>query len=154
MTSWAKPSSTSNAWSGHRSKRSSTGSPTSSRSTSGSPTRAASAAVRARPRDGPVGAGTTYEDSTLFGKAPGEVETFEQPTRLVYHWAQKAPWGSMLAEGWPGYTLEAVGPQETLVRHDARLRTYGIYGPATPVMKRIALRERTAVLDALEASFA
>jgi uncharacterized protein YndB with AHSA1/START domain len=103
---------------------------------------------------GPVGAGTTYEDATLFGKAPGEVETFEQPTRLVYHWAQKAPWGSMLAEGWPGYTLEAVGPQETLVRHDARLRTYGIYGPATPVMKRIALRERTAVLDALAASFA
>ena len=43
---------------------------------------------------------------------------------------------------------------ETLVRHHARLRTYGIYGPATPVMKRIALRERTAVLDALEASFA
>ncbi len=103
--------------------------------------------------DGPVGAGTTYEDSTLFGKAPGEVETFEQPTRLVYHWWQKAPWGSKLAEGWPGYTLESVGPQETLVRHDARLRTYGIYGPATPVMKRIALRERTAVLDALEASF-
>ena len=28
---------------------------------------------------GPVGQGTTYEDSTLFGKAPGEVETFERP---------------------------------------------------------------------------
>ena len=36
---------------------------------------------------------------------------------------------------------------------DARLRTYGPYGPATPVMKRLSLRERTAVLDALEASF-
>ena len=103
--------------------------------------------------DGPVGVGTTYEDSTLFGKAPGEVETFEQPTRLVYHWRQKAPWGSLLAEGWPGYTLESVGEGATLVRHDARLRTYGIYGPAIPVMKRIALRERTAVLDALEKSF-
>jgi uncharacterized protein YndB with AHSA1/START domain len=103
--------------------------------------------------DGPVGLGTTYEDRTLFGKAPGEVATFEQPTRLVYHWWQDAPWGSRLAEGWPGYTLEAVSAQETLVRHDARLRTYGLYGPATPVMRRIALRERTAVLDALEASF-
>lgn len=102
---------------------------------------------------GPVGRGTTYVDSTLFGKAPGEVETFDRPERLVYHWRQAAPWGSLLAEGWPGYTLESVGERETLVRHDARLTTYGIYGPATPVMKRIALRERTAVLDALEASF-
>ena len=102
---------------------------------------------------GPVGLGTTYEDSTLFGKAPGEVETFEQPTRLVFHWWQKAPWGAKLAEGWPGYTLEAVSEDETLVRHDARLKTYGVYGPAIPVMKRIAVRERTAVLDALEASF-
>jgi uncharacterized protein YndB with AHSA1/START domain len=103
---------------------------------------------------GPVGPGTTYEDSTLFGNAPGEVETFERPERLVYHWWQKAPWGATLAEGWPGYTLESVGEGETLVRHQVRLRTYGIYGPATPVLKRIALRERTAVLDALEASFA
>ena len=102
---------------------------------------------------GPVGPGTTYEDSTLFGKAPGEVETFEQPTRLVYHWRQKAPWGSMLAEGWPGYTLEAVG-----ARRDARAPRRAAQDVRNlwsrdPVMKRIALRERTAVLDALEASF-
>ena len=113
--------------------------------------------IRRRTRttsSGPVGVGTTYEDSTLFGKAPGEVETFERPTRLVFHWWQQAPWGAKLAEGWPGYTLEAVREDETLVRHDARLKTYGVYGPAIPVMKRIAVRERTAVLDALEASFA
>ena len=103
---------------------------------------------------GPVGLGTTYEDSTLFGKAPGEVSTFDRPTELVYHWWQHAPWGAKLAEGWPAYTLEAVNEEETLVRHHARLKTYGIYAPATPVMKRIAVRERTAVLDALEASFA
>lgn len=101
---------------------------------------------------GPVGLGTTYEDSTLFGKAPGEVSTFVRPTDLVYHWRQTVA-GRTLAEGWPGYTLSSVGEGETLVRHHARLKTYGIYGPATPVMKRIALRERTAVLDALEASF-
>ncbi len=101
---------------------------------------------------GPVGLGTTYEDSTLFGKAPGEVSTFVRPTDLVYHWRQTVA-GRVLAEGWPGYTLSSVGEGETLVVHHARLKTYGIYGPATPVMKRIALRERTAVLDALEASF-
>ena len=102
---------------------------------------------------GPVGLGTTYVDSTLFGKAPGEVSAFDRPRELEYHWRQKAPWGAMLAEGWPGYRLESVGERDTLVRHHARLKTYGIYGPATPIMKRIALRERTAVLDALEASF-
>ena len=102
---------------------------------------------------GPVGLGTTYEDSTLFGKAPGEVSEFERPTRLVYHWRQSVA-GKVLAEGWPGYTLEPVGDSETLVRHDVRLRTYAFYGPATPVLARVARRERTAVLDALEASFA
>ena len=102
---------------------------------------------------GPVGLGTTYEDSTLFGKAPGEVSTFERPHHLVYHWRQSIA-GMVLAEGWPGYDLESVGEDDTLVRHHARLKTYSIYAPATPVMKRIAMRERTAVLDALEASFA
>jgi len=102
---------------------------------------------------GPVGLGTTYEDSTLIGKAPGEVSTFNQPTEIEYHWWQQAPWGAKLAEGWPGYTLEAVGETETLVRHYVRLRTYGIYASATPVMKRVILRERTAVLNALEKSF-
>lgn len=68
-------------------------------------------------------------------------------------WVRPRSAGRTLAEGWPGYTLSSVGEGETLVRHHARLKTYGIYGPATPVMKRIALRERTAVLDALEASF-
>ena len=81
------------------------------------------------------------------------MSAFSRPAEIEYHWQQKAPWGAMLAEGWPGYTLESVGEGETLVRHYARLKTYGLYGPATPVMKRIALRERTAVLDALEASF-
>ena len=103
--------------------------------------------------DGPVGLGTTYEDSTLFGKAPGEVSIFDQPTALEYHWTQQAPWGAKLAEGWPGYTLSDAGEGTTLVKHYARLRTYGVYAPATPVIRRIALRERTAVLDALEKSF-
>ena len=102
---------------------------------------------------GPVGLGTTYEDSTLFGRASGEVSAFERPRELEYHWQQKAPWGAVLAEGWPGYTLEPVGEDETLVRHRTRLRTYGVYGPGTPILKRIALRERRAVLDALAASF-
>ena len=46
--------------------------------------------------------------------------TLGLPTRLVYHWWQDAPWGSRLAEGWPGYTLEAVGAQLVSV-DDARI---------------------------------
>ena len=102
---------------------------------------------------GPVGLGTTYVDSTRFGRAPGEVSTFDRPTRLVFHWHQSVA-GRILAEGWPGYDLEAVVESETLVRHHVRLRTYFVYAPATPILERIARRERTAVLDALEASLA
>jgi hypothetical protein len=49
--------------------------------------------------------------------------------------------------------FERVDEGHTLVRHDARLRTYGSYRLATPVLKRIAVRERTAVLDKLAKSF-
>ena len=56
-------------------------------------------------------------------------------------------------EGWPGYSLEDLGDGETLVRHDAKLVTHGIYTMVTAVLKRLALRERTATLDALKKSF-
>ncbi len=56
-------------------------------------------------------------------------------------------------EGSPGYTLEAVGERETLVRHDARLRAHGIYAFGTPVLRIFARRERTATMEALVRSF-
>ena len=56
-------------------------------------------------------------------------------------------------EGWPGYTLEAVGG-ETLVRHHVRLRANGIRALGTPVLQLKAHRERTATMDALVRSFA
>lgn len=100
---------------------------------------------------GPAGVGTTYVDETAFGKAPGEVLEHDAPRRLVYHWRQTM-FGRATAEGWLGYTLE---PSDggTAVRHDARLQTYGLYRPATPMLRRIAIRERTTTLDALVASF-
>jgi hypothetical protein len=33
------------------------------------------------------------------------------------------------------------------------MHTYGMYRPATPILRRIAMRERTATVDALKASF-
>lgn len=102
---------------------------------------------------GEVGLGTTYLDDTRVGPTPGEVVEFERPHTLVYHWWDRTRSGRLNAEGWPGYSLEATGEGSTLVRHHARMVTHGFYRVATPVLRRIALRERTATLKALAASF-
>lgn len=102
---------------------------------------------------GPAGVGTTYVDRTSVGETPGEIVEFDAPRRLVYHWWDRSRSGRTKVEGWPGYSLEAVDEQTTLVRHDARLQTYGRYRLVTPVLRRIAVRERTATLAALQASF-
>lgn len=102
---------------------------------------------------GAPGLGTTYLDKTSFGSTPGEVVEFEPPHTLVYHWWNRSKGSRLHVEGWPGYSLVADSDHETLVRHHNKLITYGVYQPATPVLRRIAMRERTATLEALKASF-
>jgi uncharacterized protein YndB with AHSA1/START domain len=102
---------------------------------------------------GEVGLGTTYEDHTKQGVVPGEIVEFDAPRKVVYHWWAKARNGSLKYEGWPGYALEAAGESVTLVRHHARLKAYGIYSLAGPIFRLIAVKERTATVDALKASF-
>jgi hypothetical protein len=63
------------------------------------------------------------------------------------------PVGKLKAECWPGYSLQSAGEDSTVVRHHAKMQTYGLYRLATPIFRRIAIKERTATLDALEASF-
>ena len=65
----------------------------------------------------------------------------------------KSKAGKVKTEGWPGYSLETGGDNTTLVRLHARMHTYGIYRLTTPILRRIAVRERTATIDALKASF-
>ncbi|GAB3887578.1 SRPBCC family protein [Terrabacter terrigena] len=97
--------------------------------------------------------GTTYVDKTLFGPTPGEISELEAPKALTYHWWDRSRSGRLNMEGWPAYTLEAAGDGATVVRHHVSLRTHRIYRLATPVLRLIARRERTAVLVALAASF-
>ncbi len=103
---------------------------------------------------GEPGLGTTYLDTTSFGATPGEIAEFGPPQTLVYHWWNRSKGGRLHVEGWPGYSLASTGDNNTLVRHHAKMITYGVYRCATPVLRRIAVRERTATMEALQASFA
>jgi uncharacterized protein YndB with AHSA1/START domain len=102
---------------------------------------------------GVPGLGTTYRDETSYGSTPGEIAEFESPHRLVFHWWDSFKSGKLKMEGWPGYSLEADGHGSTRVRHHIKLQTYGIYRLATPVLGRIARKERSHTLEALKASF-
>ena len=97
--------------------------------------------------------GTTYVDETKQGPLQGEIVELEAPRHVVFHWWDKSRRGTLKFEGWPSYSLEPAGEAETLVRHHAKLNTYGLYRLATPVFRRFAVRERTVTIDALKASF-
>lgn len=102
---------------------------------------------------GPPALGTTYRDETTFGPTPGEIAGFEPPHTLVYHWWDTSKAGKVTLEGWPAYRLEPSDGGSTLVHLNARLHTYGVYRLASPVLRRIAKKERTVTLEALAASF-
>ena len=102
---------------------------------------------------GPPGVGTTFLDETSSGPAPGEIAEFEPPRTIVFHWWDRSNSGKMRLEGWPGYALQSGEGDTTVVRHHARLQTYGMYRLATPVLRRLAMKERSVTLSALTASF-
>ena len=153
MRSWVSSSSSSNASSVHPSTTSSPASPTSRDTTTGCPTKGSIRRLTEQTSPGEPGLGTTFVDTTSFGLTPGEIAEFEPPHTLVYHWWDRSRSGRLHLEGWPAYSLEVSGDGTTLVRHHARVVTHGIYRPATPVLRRIAVRERTATMEALKASF-
>lgn len=97
--------------------------------------------------------GTTFVDDTKYGRTPGEIVEYEPPRRVVFHWWDKGRNGKMRTEGWPGYTLEAVHENATRVHHHATMHAHGLYRLGMPLWRRLAMRERSATLAALEASF-
>jgi|GEM_PF-1005373 len=97
--------------------------------------------------------GTTFVDDTTYGRTPGQIVEFDRPTRVVFHWWDEPRHGWIATEGWPGYALEAVDDATTQVRHFAALRAHGIARVGMPFWRRVALRERSTTIDALQASF-
>jgi uncharacterized protein YndB with AHSA1/START domain len=71
--------------------------------------------------------GTTFIDETSHGIMPGEIAELEAPHRIVYHWWEKSRSGKFKFEGWPAYHLQPSGDSETLVRHRAKLVSYGVW---------------------------
>ena len=97
--------------------------------------------------------GTTFVDDTKYGRTPGEIVEYDPPRRVVYHWWDKGRNGKVRTEGWPEYMLETVNDGATRVRHHAKMHAYGIYRLGMPLLRRIAVRERSTTVDALQASF-
>ena len=97
--------------------------------------------------------GTTFVDETSQGPMSGEIAEMEAPHTVVFHWWEKSKSGKLTFEGWPSYHLQPCGQDETLVRHRARLASYGVWRLGSPVWRRFAIKERTITVDALKASF-
>ncbi len=102
---------------------------------------------------GEPGVGTTFVDETSQGPMPGEIAELDAPYTIVFHWWEKSKSGKFKFEGWPSYHLESVGDGTTLVRHRATLVPYGVWRLGTPILRRLAVKERTTTVDALKASF-
>jgi uncharacterized protein YndB with AHSA1/START domain len=97
--------------------------------------------------------GTTFLDETSQGVMPGEIAEMEAPHTIVFHWWERSRSGKLKFEGWPSYHLRPSGQGETLVRHRGTLVAYGVWRLGTPILRRLAVRERTITVDALKASF-
>lgn len=97
--------------------------------------------------------GTTYEEDTTQGPSPGEIAELEAPHKVVFHWWDRSKRGRLKSEGWPGYSLQPAGEDSTLVHHHAKLTMYGMTRLMKPIYRLYAVRERTATINALKASF-
>jgi uncharacterized protein YndB with AHSA1/START domain len=102
---------------------------------------------------GPTRVGTTFVDETKQGTMPGKIVELEAPHSVVFHWWDTSRSGRRTFEGWPSYRLEPVSEDETLVRHRGKLMAYGAWQLGRPIWRRVAVKERTRVVDALTASF-
>lgn len=101
--------------------------------------------------EGPVGEGTLYSDKTRIGTVKGQVEEFNKPQKVIFHY--KADLGrKIIMEGWPGYTLESKDNSTTILHHTAKGYLYGAFRLLQPVVQIIARKERYRTVNALKYS--
>ena len=115
LVPWVSSSSSLNAPSGRRSRRSSRGWPTSTGTTSGCPRAEASCGTRVRHQ--PESRLRGRPSLTKRPTAPplAKSRSLQAPHTLVFHWWDSSKSGKLKAEGWPGYSLQSADAD-----HDAR----------------------------------
>jgi uncharacterized protein YndB with AHSA1/START domain len=100
--------------------------------------------------DGPLGRGTAYFDATRMGTFHGEVNDYEQPTRIGFR--ETLRWfGSDLMEARPEYILEA-DRDKTIVHHIADGELFGMMRLMKPVAALLARSERGRTVQSLKRS--
>lgn len=101
--------------------------------------------------EGPVVAGTTYEDVTKLGTLRGEVSELAAPMRVVFR--ETLRWlGRPIMEARMEYALRLDGAGRAEVHHIADGELRGVLGLAEPVLGIVARRERQRTIDALKRS--
>lgn len=99
---------------------------------------------------GPVGVGTTYCDKGWMGTFLGEIEEFQEPTRVAFK--ETLRWlGVTVMEARPEYELVPT-QAGTEVHHTAVGRLFGIFNVMQPVVAWMARGERKRTVRALKQS--
>jgi uncharacterized protein YndB with AHSA1/START domain len=99
---------------------------------------------------GPVGVGTTYYDKGWMGTFVGEIEEFQEPTRVAFK--ETLRWlGVTVMEARPEYELVPT-QAGTEVHHTAVGRLFGIFNVMKPVVAWMARGERKRTVHALKES--
>lgn len=98
-----------------------------------------------------VGLGTEFIDITPLGRLRGTVTQFQPPARIGFEQTLRR-WGKPVFVSRPSYELTAWDPG-THVRHRGEVELSGSLAFTEPLVRRLALGERSRVVQELKRSF-
>jgi uncharacterized protein YndB with AHSA1/START domain len=100
--------------------------------------------------DEAVARGTEFVDVTPLGKLRGEVTSFEPPTGIGFEQTLRR-WGKPVLISHPSYQLSATD-RGTHVSHQGEAELFGALTFTEPLVRVLAIRERTRIVDELKRS--